>query len=45
MDNRLAFVVEDDANVAEAFAEPLRQGGFLVEVFGSGTGALNSPTD
>ncbi len=45
MDNRLVFVVEDDASVAEAFAEVLRQGGFQVEVFGLGTGALNSPSD
>ncbi len=36
MHNRLAFVVEDDANVAEAFAEALRHGGFEVEVFASG---------
>ena len=36
MHNRLAFVVEDDASVAEAYAEVLRQSGFEVEVLRSG---------
>jgi DNA-binding response OmpR family regulator len=36
MNNRLAFVVEDDASVAEAYAEVLRQSGFEVEVLRSG---------
>ena len=39
MNNRLAFVVEDDASVAEAFAEVLRQSGFVVEVLRSGKAA------
>ena len=36
MHNQLAFVVEDDASVAEAYAEVLRQTGFTVEMFRSG---------
>jgi chemosensory pili system protein ChpA (sensor histidine kinase/response regulator) len=39
MDHPLAFVVEDDATVAEAYAEVLRQGGFEVEVLRSGKAA------
>jgi DNA-binding response OmpR family regulator len=39
MDNRLAFVVEDDVTVAEAYAEVLRQSGFEVELFHSGRAA------
>jgi CheY-like chemotaxis protein len=39
MDNRLAFVVEDEASVAELFAESLRRLGFEVEVLRTGKAA------
>lgn len=39
MNNPLALVVEDDANVSEAYAEVLRQTGFAVEVLRSGQAA------
>lgn len=39
MDNRLAFVVEDDPNIAEAYEAVLRHSGFAVEVLRSGTAA------
>jgi CheY-like chemotaxis protein len=39
MNNRLAFVVEDDVTVAEAYAEVLRHSDFEVEVIHSGRAA------
>ncbi len=39
MDKLLAFVVEDEASVAEMFAEALRRLGFEVEVLRSGKAA------
>ncbi len=36
MNNHLAFVIDDEASIADAYAETLRQTGFEVEVLRSG---------